>query len=381
MLKRKLFLLIGVFLLALNSKTIAEDETVNVGLYYKQSIQQVKVKIQRGNYQLFVDGKWVKNLKKHASFQVSRKDSLEVKIAGNLKKGKVIQLKGLDYVNHFTATTPQNGAVAYDDDLKITLNNYRLQLVNEVGIENYVSAVVEGEAGYKLPPEFYKLQAILSRTYALKNTDRHAHEGFNVCDKVHCQVYHHKCTKASIYEATVATNSLVVVDDQLNLINTIFHSNCGGETCNSEDVWNTDLSYLRAVKDSFCLASSKALWKKEIPTAKLNQYFKSYHASNDSLKDVYAFCQVNQRWANQKLHDVKLTKIRKDFALRSTYFYIENDGDTATIYGRGYGHGVGLCQQGGIEMALRGYSYVDILKHYYQGINILNQKALMFFRE
>lgn len=348
---------------------------------HKEKLYNVNVKINRGTYNVFADNTLVKSLTKNDSVTITYDDSLTVRFNNKIIKAKKLVISGQDYVNHLTIQTNQKEAVAYDDNLEIHPGYFGIQIINEVRLENYVAAVIEGEAGYQLPPEFYKLQAILSRTYALKNIDRHTDEGFSICDKVHCQVYHHKCTKANIYEATISTNSLVVVDEELNLINTIFHSNCGGQTCNSEDVWHQNLSYLRCVTDSFCVNSTKAYWKKVIPKAQLNNYFSTRLSTSANINQLYNFCQDEERHIHNHLLSVKLTQIRRDLALRSTYFYIEDQGDSAVFYGRGYGHGVGLCQQGGIEMANQGYSYVDILKHYYQGILILNRKALQFFRE
>ena len=193
MLKFKLLIWLALF----SSTLFGTGETVRVGLYYKQAIPAVTVKIQRGNYQLYADGNWIKQLKKQDHFSIVSQgtvnDSLELKIGAQTITAQEIKMTGLDYVNHFTLNTPVNGTHAYDDDLLFTRYYSAIRIINETGIENYVSAVVEGEAGYKLPAEFYKLQAILSRTYALKNYDRHAQEGFSVCDKVHCQVYHQSC--------------------------------------------------------------------------------------------------------------------------------------------------------------------------------------------
>jgi stage II sporulation protein D len=377
MLKYKLGIVLFLYFTALYSN----KEFIKVGIMHKEKLYNINIKIHRGTYNVFADNTLVKNLNKNDSFTVTYDDSLIVRFNNKIIKAKKLIITGQDYVNNLTIKKNQKEAVAYDDNLEIRPGYYGIQIINEVRLENYVAAVIEGEAGYKLPPEFYKLQAILSRTYALKNIDRHSNEGFSICDKVHCQVYHHKCTKANIYEATISTNSLVVVDEELNLINTIFHSNCGGQTCNSEDVWHQNLSYLRCVTDSFCVNSTKAYWKKSIPKERLNNYFSSRLSANTNINQLYNFCQDDERLIHNDVLSVKLTQIRRDLALRSTYFYIEDQGDSAVFYGRGYGHGVGLCQQGGIEMANQGYSYVDILKHYYQGILILNRKALQFFRE
>ena len=248
-------------------------------------------------------------------------------------------------------------------------------MVNIVDLDNYVAGVVEGEAGYDLPIEYYKLQAILSRTYALKNQLKHTDEGFAICDKVHCQVYHKKCAREEIIKATFATSSLVAVDKDLQLINSIFHSNCGGQTCNSEDVWSQEVSYLRCVNDTFCTKETNAVWHKKIHVRHLNNYF------GGKGNGVYKFYQDDSRHTSRYLHSVSLTKIRSDFGLRSTYFTLTSKGDSAIFSGRGYGHGVGLCQQGGINMARLGYGYTDILNHYYQGIHIINRNALVFFKQ
>jgi stage II sporulation protein D len=360
---------------------LAKEQTVRVGLQHKDKLYYCNFKVNRGSYRLYADGKFLTTLKLNQKVRFSFAEKVKLQLYDSTYSATSFKLKGVDYVNHFLLTTKYHKNQAYDDDLEISQRSNSLKIINEVNLENYVSSVVEGEAGYRLPSEFYKLQAILSRTYALKNINRHTEEGFHVCDKVHCQVYHHKCTKDNIYEATTATNSLVVVDDELKLINTIFHSNCGGQTCNSEDVWNQKLSYLRCVKDTFCLHSRSALWKKSIPKHKLHSYFGRYNGKNMVNQDMFTLCQVDNRDESKYFLSVPLTKVRRDLKLRSTYFYIEEKGDTAVLYGRGYGHGVGLCQQGGIEMANRNYGYVDILKHYYKGIHIINRKALKFFKE
>jgi len=359
----------------------AAEQNVRVGLQHKDKLYFCHFKVNRGTYRIYADGKFLTVLKKNEKVHFSFASKVKLQMGDSIYYASQFKLKGEDYVNHFDLTTKYHKNQAYDDDLEISQKVNSLKLINEVNLENYVSSVVEGEAGYRLPPEFYKLQSILSRTYALKNIDRHREEGFNVCDKVHCQVYHHKCTKDDIYETTIATNSLVVVDDELNLINTIFHSNCGGQTCNSEDVWNKKLSYLRCIKDTFCLKSSSSRWVKSIPKNKLQSYFERYNGKMMVSNDMFSLCQVDKRHETNQFLSVPLTKVRRDLKLRSTYFYIEEIGDTAVLYGRGYGHGVGLCQQGGMEMANRGYGYVDILKHYYKGIHIINRKALKFFQE
>tara|TARA_B110000211_G_C13992605_1_gene514701 strand:- start:52 stop:1188 length:1137 start_codon:yes stop_codon:yes gene_type:complete len=374
-LNKILFLL----LVLVSSFLTGNSKTLSVSILAKKMISSADIVVERGLYTLNVKGKNY-SFKKGDVLHVSK--GLFINIGDSIRfKTDQIFLKGNDYVNHFSIRFDGH-AYKYDDDLRMINAPEVVKFVNDVDLDHYVAGVVEGEAGYNLPLEYYKLQAILCRTYGLKNITRHTKEGFNLCDEVHCQVYHRKCTKNDIIQGTSATSGLVVVDDDLNLINTTFHSNCGGQTCNSEDVWVSKLGYLRSVKDSFCTSQNHARWKKSIPIAKFDSIFlENGQLDPLELESVYKFCQDTLRYPHKKLIFSKLTKMRSDFGLNSTYFSMEKEDDNIVFYGRGFGHGVGLCQEGGITMTKMGYGYVDVLKYYYSSIHIVNQQALLFFKE
>jgi stage II sporulation protein D len=358
---------------------IGNAKTLSVSILAKNKISSADIVVERGVYTLTFKGENY-SFKKGDKLHVTK--GLLINIGDSVKfNTDQLFLKGNDYVNHFSIRFG-GSKYKYDDDLRLINDPAVIKFVNDVDLDHYVAGVVEGEAGYNLPLEYYKLQAILCRTYGLKNISRHTKEGFNLCDEVHCQVYHKKCTKNDIIQGTSATSGLVVVDDDLNLINTTFHSNCGGQTCNSEDVWISKLDYLRSVKDSFCTSQPHARWKKSISIEKFDSIFlKNGQLDSLELKSVYKFCQDTLRYPYKKLIFSKLTKMRSDFGLNSTYFSMEKEEDKIVFYGRGFGHGVGLCQEGGITMTRLGYSYVDVLKYYYSSIHIVNQQALLFFKE
>ena len=172
-------------------------------------------------------------------------------------------------------TNRPSGAIKnYEDNLMITIHPYYhyMKLINNIDIDNYVAGVVESEVGKRPPVEYFKLQAIICRTYALKNIDKHKDDGFSLCDKVHCQAYHGKPKSDLIKEAAIATNGVVIVDSDINLITATFYSNCGGQTANSEEVWKRPLYYLRTVKDTFCLHENNAVWTKRISKQKWTDY-------------------------------------------------------------------------------------------------------------
>lgn len=375
MLRQSIFILILLF--ATTSQTFGKKLAIEI--LGKTNTQQLSISISRGLYDVHIDHQVV-NLKKGDVITIN---GYQLTLSDTVAQFKfsTVRLEGKDYVNHFKINILQK-THQYDDDIVITWKNNALKIINHVDLDHYVAGVVEGEAGYNLPLEYYKLQAILCRTYALNNINRHEDEGFNLCDEVHCQVYHKKCTKNEIVKATAATSGLVVVDNDLHLINTTFHSNCGGETCNSEDVWVSKVDYLRAVKDTFCIHQPHAYWRKEITKDDFKSVLsKNNQLDSSDLASALFLCQDTTRFPHKKLFSTKLTDLRRALKLRSTYFSVENDSNNLILHGRGFGHGVGLCQEGGIEMARRGYSYVDILKFYYQSVYIVNQRALLFFKE
>jgi stage II sporulation protein D len=192
---------------------------------------------------------------------------------------------------------------------------------------------------------------------------------------------------SDIVEAVLDTKGLVVVDNDLNLITAAFYSNCGGQTCNSQDVWATSTTYLKSVKDTFCLNQSNAKWQRIIPLEDWKSYLQLKHKYpvEDSLKltGVTSFSQSNGRAIYFMDKDLKipLKTIRSDFQLKSTYFSISQRGDSVIFNGRGYGHGVGLCQEGAMRMADLKYSYKDILNFYYKDVHLVDLSALNYFKQ
>ncbi len=371
--------LIAFTLVFFSFLSLSFSKNIYVSILGGENLRNCSIKVIRGNYTL-KQGNKVYILPKGA--QVFIQEGQYLSFGDSIRfKIDTLDITGNDYVNHFEVSFAGK-SIKYDDHLHIEINDNDIRLTNEVDLDRYVAGVVEGEAGYNLPIEYYKLQAILCRTYALKNINRHINDGFHLCDKVHCQVYHSKCQKNDIIKATAATSGLVVVDHDLELINTTFHSNCGGQTCNSEDVWLTPVSYLRSVKDSFCHFSPHSNWEKKLAKKEFISVFsKNRPIDSSEFQSLVTFCQDTARFPNKNLLSTQLTKLRSALNLKSTYFSVEQQGSDVILFGKGFGHGVGLCQEGGIEMAKQNYSYVDILKYYYTKVFIVNQRALLFFKE
>jgi stage II sporulation protein D len=243
----------------------------------------------------------------------------------------------------------------------------------------YIAGVVEAESGTSQNLEYYKVQSVICRTYALANKTRHAQSGYHLCDAVHCQVYHGMAEiNPDITSATMETSDVVVVDQDINLITTAFHSNCGGQTINSEDVWSKSVPYLKAVTDTFCLDMRNSTWTKNIKTANWMGFLrkKGITHQSDSLRK-FAFSHHRTHFAPQ----IHLKDIRSAFQLKSTYFQASEQNGSMNFKGRGYGHGVGLCQEGAMKMSTLGYDYIEILHFYFTDIHVVPLSNFHLFKE
>ncbi len=267
----------------------------------------------------------------------------------------------------------------YDDHLEVGVENGRLFLVNVVNVENYVAGVTQSEVrsiSDKLA--FYKIQAIIARTYAINNLRRHMNEGYHLCDGVHCQVYKSRNNTPLILTATVQTAGELIVDTADQVITASFYSNSGGETVASEDVWRYEIPYLRPVRDTFSLSMRNAFWVKEMSRKDWLDFLErqyNYPVKNTVMRDsALSFRQIRRKvyFPNQ----IPLKNIRQDLNLRSTYFSVSTQGDQVKLTGRGYGHGVGLSQEGAVRMVDLGYSVEDVVRFYYTGVSIKHMDQL-----
>ncbi len=258
----------------------------------------------------------------------------------------------------------------FPDEISFRNIDGELEIINTVELNHYVAGVIESEIGNVKNDQLLKVQAVISRTYALKHLDRHKAEGFELCDQVHCQVYHGKARfNTMILPAVDSTHYEVVKDENGDLIEAVFHANCGGQTVNSEDVWSKRRSYLRSVVDTFCITEKQATWTKEIDKQKWLNYLSQMSGrpttnacefSNINRLNVLPCCSVNTE------------DLRNEFKLRSTFFDVVESHTNVILKGRGFGHGVGMCQEGSIRMAKLGINYKDIIKFYYTNIQIVD---------
>ena len=267
--------------------------------------------------------------------------------------------------------TPAIKERSYEGDFEVVNKAGKIQVINLIDLDQYLEGVVESESGAGQNLEYYKAQTVISRTYALKYKNKHAADGFNLCDRVHCQAYLHRRLNAAVIDSAVRqTKNLIMLDEKNNLYATYFHANCGGQTCQPDYVWNETLPGFDSFKDTFCIRTKQANWEKKIPVNEWKAFMVNKYDFPiwDSLSNyqLYNF-QQSERHAFfiHPFYGIPLRDLREAFQLKSTFFSCSLDGEFVVLKGRGFGHGVGLCQEGAMNMSKKGYDYQQILLFYY----------------
>ena len=188
----------------------------------------------------------------------------------------------------------------------------------------------------------------------------------------------------TIINAVKSTRNLILVDENMDFITASYFSNSGGQTNNVEDVWNKALPYLRSIHDPYSMGGVNYVWEKSISKSKWLSYLKNkfqYPVNNvEALNAALNFKQdIRHKFLVDWVYQIPLTEIRKDWKLRSTYFSIYDHGETISFVGKGFGHGVGLSQEGAMRMIELGYDFLEVLRFYYTDVHLIDMKMRDFY--
>jgi|688.fasta_scaffold115542_4 stage II sporulation protein D len=366
----------------------ANAERILVGLHYGSDYLRATVTVASGSYDVYCSEQKLFEIRQGQSADITS-SSGKVNIFYDGKnytdcQKVVFSGTGSHSFKVLPAGHKPNGRI-YNEDLIAYSYNGRLQLVNKIDIEEYVSGVIEAESGKGNELEYYKVQAVISRTYALNNKTRHMAEGFELCDATHCQVYHGKPRAEPLaHVATETTRDIVIVDHEIKLITAAFHSNCGGKTINAEEVWSKSVPYLVGRPDTFCLAMPHSSWEKTISYDKWNTYLRNKRSSiaeSTQPDELNLYKKQKLMYCVDSSLCIPLRTMREDLKLRSTTFIIDHKPEEVKFMGQGFGHGVGLCQEGAMRMTILDYCYEDIIHFYYRDVHLIPRYMMWFFQE
>ena len=266
--------------------------------------------------------------------------------------------------------------------------------IQEMQIDEYLFGVVSAEmpANYEL--EALKSQAVAARTYTvyqlLKNKGKHGDA--DICDdSTCCQAWISKEDRMKKWEENQRDNNWNKIINAVNstagqvitynneVINAFFHSNSGGKTELASNVWSggKNLPYLQSVEtageEGYTQYNSKVVISTKDLLKKLKQEYEDIQINYDEEESIKILDFTESgRVKTVKFGNIEIagTKVRSILGLKSTNFSIKRDKDVIIFSVIGYGHGVGMSQTGADSMAKQGKNYIDILKHFYTGVEI-----------
>jgi len=264
----------------------------------------------------------------------------------------------------------------------IRVKRLKTDQIENIPLEQYIVGVLAGEMPISFELEALKAQAVASRSYALKRIEYNQKNEYDVVDSVQNQVYlDEEYLKEAwknnyiknINKLRKAVNN--TIDEYLEyngtVVDAMFFSTSNGYTEDSANIFSFECPYLKSVESPWDEEESPAF----ITNKKLSLYefYKLLNIPyNKNLNIEIEKRSTTNRILLLKINNVEFkgTEIYNKLSLRSTDFTIELTGQSVNITTKGYGHGVGMSQYGALGMAKKGYTYEEILKHYYQNTKL-----------
>lgn len=288
---------------------------------------------------------------------------------------------------------PQDKQENASEPLTISVLDTKNGNTHDYNLEEYLVGVVSAEmpASYEL--EALKAQAVAARSYIISKmgTENPVHPEAVVCnDSSHCKAYlsldeakekwgdawetdyYPKVKKA----VTDTAGEYLAYDNQA--VEAFFFALSNGETESSAEVWGGDLPYLKSTESEMDRSSPDFYADAEFKVADFNEKLKALNPSYAPSENISVSNITYTEGGRVKNIDINGTTfsgtdIRSCFSLNSADFTIEQNGGNIIFHTEGKGHGVGMSQYGANTLAKEGYTYEEILKHYYNGVEIITK--------
>ncbi|MCD4785397.1 MAG: SpoIID/LytB domain-containing protein [Candidatus Eremiobacteraeota bacterium] len=357
-------------------------EKVTIRLFYAKVVKSLTISSEN----LSISSS---DLKKTGSYFVVKMIPGENRLSVKGKRQRFSSISPLKIESRYPINISYSGGDPRLYRSPVFIRNTAKQLVvtTTVPFEEYIAGVVRGE----LPRgrgEALRAQAVAARSYAIKNRERHAGEGYDYCDATHCQFYRGFVPKSSPYYHTAMDTRGLVLAKNGRLIESLYHSTCGGRTSDPVDVFGRDIFGVIGVKDRLkgdkkylCADSPHFYWKYKIKKNNLLNILRKEPEFN-SIKSIKKVSIVKKDKAGRVVSlkiagEGRIYKISGyDFwqmmgshigwgKIKSTLLSVNHKGELIEFGGRGLGHGLGMCQWGAMKLAKRGYDFRKILLHYF----------------
>ena len=261
----------------------------------------------------------------------------------------------------------------YTGNIEVWRGEKGLYLINELPLEEYVENVVSSEVGANWDIEALKAQAVISRTYAVNRKLASGGPRYDITSSVLHQVYKGSNPPIQISYAVRETAGEILTYEG-KPIEALYHSTSGGRTENAEEVFGKSYPYLTSV-ESNCELSPYWVWERKIPKEEIEKALNMKGIKGVTIHSYTSTGRVKEILVEKESEQtvLKATEFRKLLGwskLPSTNFSAKVNGNSITFEGKGYGHGVGLCQWSALQMAREGKNYKEILSFFYPGTEI-----------
>jgi len=280
----------------------------------------------------------------------------------------------------------------------------KMTVINVLDVESYLYGVIKSEMLLNSPIEALKAQAVVARTYAIRNQDKFLKDlGFGLTRDVRSQVYNGVLDEHDLAIQVVDATRGRILTHEGQPISAYYHSACGGATQDS-GTWGNRIAYLKATDCKYCENYKDLHWEYELSLRDLTNKLREKGHVLSNISDVKlskdAFGRVIRvelvhADGTMKMNANHLRTLLGPNVLRSTMFndLSRQSGDTDPAekaidqilnsfmsrmngdrsirwHGKGFGHGVGLCQWGAKGLANKGYNFENILKYYYSDVSV-----------
>ncbi len=262
----------------------------------------------------------------------------------------------------------------YSGVIEVWKGENGLYIVNEVPLEDYIKGVVAGEVGSSWDIEALKAQAVAARTYAVYQKLNNGEMPYHLTSSVLHQVYKGGNVSEGISKAVNDTRGEILTFEGKPIL-AFYHSTSGGMTEDPAEVFGKSYPYLKPVETT-CELSPYYMWEKRIVVSEIEKASNIIGIKNILIDEL----TVSNRARNLKIitdsgqHSVVAKDLRKNLGwdkLPSTMITnISKDENIFIFEGKGYGHGVGMCQWTALDMAKKGMNYKEILSKFYPGATI-----------
>ncbi len=300
-----------------------------------------------------------------------------------------IRLGKKEYKIYGIRIIPKKDASIYVDKKRfrgvvdiLRTEDLKLIVVNHLNLEEYLYGVMRSEVPHYWPMEALKAQAIAARTFALNRISGMRDRDYDVTSDIYSQVYGGRGGERWRTTRAVKSTKNKILTYKGEIIPAYYHSICGGHTENAENVFGLEIAPLEGRPCPFCRGAKGMYWKVKLSYEEVEKLLNGYGIKVKNIRSI----GEGSRDRSGRLKTIKITdtaggrkipcfKFRLAIGpntIRSTDFTVKNAKNTAIFKGRGWGHGVGMCQWGAFEMAKRRLTYKKILEFYYPGAEIVD---------